>query len=139
MSISRILKTAVPLAATVGLLAASPAVAAENTGAGISEYTGCTSKACGSVYGYSYKPIPGWDTYEIEIDSMIVRDKVKDDGYFPGIRIRYNNSNGAQRSYTWGNDNGESQQLGGEYMYDVKDVWFEVCHNGGTCTKLYWQ
>ncbi|MDX2700551.1 hypothetical protein, partial [Streptomyces ipomoeae] len=29
-----------------------------------------------------------------------------------------------------------SEQLGGTYMYDLKDVWFQVCHNGGSCTKL---
>ncbi|MBU3866255.1 hypothetical protein KN815_19950 [Streptomyces sp. 4503] len=128
MNISRILKTAVPAAAALSLLAASPAVAAD--------YTGCTSRSCGSVYGYRYKAIPGWDTYEIWIDSMIVRDKVKDDGSFPGIRIVYNNSNGAQDVYRWGNDNGASQQLGGKYMYDLKDVWFQVCDVGGPCTKL---
>ncbi|MER7790136.1 hypothetical protein [Streptomyces sp. NPDC097640] len=128
MNISRILKTAVPVAAAVSLLAASPAVAAD--------YTGCTSKACGSVYNYQYKQIPGWDSYEISIDNVIVRDKVKDDGYLPAVVIQYNNSNGAQRKFIWGNDNGTSQNLGRVYMYDLKDVWFQVCHTGGTCTKL---
>jgi hypothetical protein len=124
MNISRILKTALPAAAALSLLATSPAVAAD--------YTGCTAKACGSVYGYRYKAIPGFDTFEIWIDNMIVRDTVRDDGSFPGIKLVHSGG----QIYYWGNDNGTSQLLGGDYLYDLKDVWFQVCQNGGPCKTL---
>jgi hypothetical protein len=129
MKIARALKLAVPLAAAIGLMAATPAFAIDQDG--------CNAYACGGVTNYRYSSVGG-GLYEIWIDQVVVSDLRAGDGVAPVLRINYTSAGGLKNYVVKkGKDDGDTSYLGSYYNIRVKNVYFQICGDGPTaCVQL---
>ncbi|MGW2442046.1 hypothetical protein ACWCY1_35840, partial [Streptomyces goshikiensis] len=127
VNVARILKTALPMAAALSLIAATPAAAAD--------YKGCNSRACAGVYNYRILPVSGgW--YELRIDNVVVTDTYKNDGHTPYLQIKYTTHDSATHAKNlWGSDDGETAYLGDVDLFDVASISTYVCATGGSGCK----